>query len=201
MKSFNEYLMESKSVYDFKIKIAGDHIDGCAEKIKQALVQFNVESCSMGKRTPIQETHIDFPNHKNINVTTCNITCQYPATSQQIRSLIAETFNLSDECVMVRNSKEEAEDIINHENDEKSGQSLLNQEYIKDNNQELVGEAQKMKLLKELSKSKHQGEQYKGVNDQLLAKKSPSEKGPAAKEKEIKSSSVIGSKPTTRLTV
>ena len=33
-----------------------------------------------------------------------------------------------------------------------------------------------MTLLKELSKSKHQGTQYKGINDEILAKSSPSEK-------------------------
>ena len=33
MKSFKEYLIESKVTYEFKIKLAGDH-DGCIDKIK-----------------------------------------------------------------------------------------------------------------------------------------------------------------------
>ena len=56
MKSFKEYLTESKRVYEFKVKIAGNCPKDCASQIKTALSQFHVESCSAGKSTPIQET-------------------------------------------------------------------------------------------------------------------------------------------------
>jgi len=195
MKSFKEYLIESKQTYEFKIKIAGDH-ESCAEKIKHALAQYEVESVSDVKRTPIQETHVDFPEHTNTNVTICDIVCGYPVTSLQVRNLVAEALNLTHMCVKVRNLKEQEEDAINHQFDEKSGKALLGADYEKENNQDLVGEKQKMKLLKELNKTKHTGEQYKGVNDKLLAKKAPIEKGPAAKNFESASKSVspVGSK-------
>lgn len=189
MKSFKEYLIESKTTYEFKIKIAGDQ-EGCTDKIKEALSQFNVESCSEEKRTPIQETQVDFPDQKNISVTTCSVTCTYPTTSNQIQHLVAESLGLSPCCVKVRTPKELEEEEINHEFDESTGTAILGTDYEKDNNQHLVGEKQKMNLLKELSKTKHQGEQYKGVNDKILAKKAPAEKGPAAKLSDKSSASM-----------
>lgn len=195
MKSFKEYLIESKQTYEFKIKLAGDHED-CVDKIKSALKQFNVESVSDVKRTPIQETQIDFPEHSNINVTVCDVVCAYPTTSLQIRNLVAEALNLTHTCVKVRNIKEQEEDELNHQYDEKSGEALLGTDYEKSMHQDLVGEKQKMNLLKELNKTKHVGEQYTGVNDKLLAKKAPVSKGPAATSIEKASSSVIGSKKT-----
>lgn len=195
MKSFKEYLIESKKTYEFKIKIAGDH-EGCTDKIKEALAKFNVETCSEEKRTPIQETQVDFPEQKNISVTTCTVCCSYPSTSREIGVLISEALGIPDCCVKVRNTKELEEEELNHQFDTKSGKALLGTDYDKENNQHMVGEKQKMNLLKELNKTKHQGEQYKGVNDKILAKKAPSEKGPAAKstEKSSSSQSVIGSK-------
>lgn len=201
MKSFKEYLIESKQTYEFKIKIAGDYVEGCENKIKQALDKFNVQSCSEVKRSPIQETQIDFPEQSNINVTTCDVICEYPATSHEVRDRIAEAFNLTASCVKVRSEHELQEEELNHEHDEKTGESLLRKDYEKENNQNLVGDKQVMSLLKELNKEKHQGAQYKGVNDKLLAKKAPIEKGPAAKaaEKSLNNKSVLGGqkvKPT-----
>lgn len=193
MKSFKEYLIESKQTYEFKIKLAGDH-EKCSEAIMQALSKFNTQSCSDVKRTPIQETQVDFPDHKNINVTTCSVITEYPATSHEVRDLIANELNISHDCVKVRNLKEEEEEELNHQHDEKSGETLLLKDYEKENNQALVGHKHAMKLLKELNKEKHRGEQYKGVNDKILAKKAPLEKGPAASSDNVNNISPIGSK-------
>jgi hypothetical protein len=198
MKSFTQHLLESKQVYEFKIKIAGEPADEQINKLKCALEKFTVESFSEGTRTPIQESHVDFPDHENINVSTYNVTLTYPATSFQIRSLAAEAMNVSQSCVRVRNLREDAETDINHAHDIKTGESLLGKDYNKENNQNLVGETHKLALLKELSKVKHQGEQYKGVNDKLLAKKAPVEKTTAAKvDKTLGIISPIGSRQVT----
>lgn len=195
MKSFTQHLLESKQVYEFKIKIAGEPADEQINKLKGALGRFTIESFSEGTRTPIQESHVDFPDHENINISTFNVTLTYPATSFQIRQLAAEAMQVSQSCVRVRNLREEAECDINHEHDIKTGESLLNKDYDKENNQSLVGETHKLALLKELSKVKHQGEQYKGVNDKLLAKKAPVEKTAVAKvDKKLGIISPIGSR-------
>ena len=197
MKSFKEYIIESKQSYEFKIKIAGEPSDDAVSNIKQACEQFTVESFSEAKRTPIQETHADFPEHNNIAVTIFDVTLSYPVTSHQLRDLVVEAGNLTQTCVKVRNLKEQEEEALNHENDEKSGKALLGTDYEKENNQSLVGDKHTMELLRELSKTKHQGTQYKGVNDKLLAKKAPKEKSGPAKLDKTASQSVIGSKTTT----
>jgi len=177
MKSFKEYLTESKKVYEFKVKLAGDY-EKAGDLIKSALAQYKVEKCSAGKRLPIAETHTDFPNIKNTNVTIFDVCTAYPTNSETVRAAIANKCGCSLDSVRVRTPLEEAEIVLNHANDEKSGEALLNKDYEVDNKgQNMVGEKQAMSLIKELSKVKHGGEQYKGVNDQLLADKVPAAKG------------------------
>ena len=195
MKSFKEYLTESKKVYEFKVKVVGDLPSGFAKSLKDALSHFKVESCSAGKRTPIQESHIDFPEHKNVNVTVFDVTVCYPATSLQIQSAIAEGARLAASCVNVRNLKEEDEIAINHANDVKSGKAVLGTDYESSNNQASVGDKHTMSLLKELGKVKHAGTPYTGINDELLAKSVPVEKAVAVKTtKTTGTTSPLGSK-------
>jgi hypothetical protein len=201
MKSFKEYLTESKKVYEFKVKIAGDCPKDCTEKIKMALSQYQLESCSGGKRTPIQERQVDFPEHANVNVTVFEVCTCYPATSLQIKNAIAETLKMSGALIKVRNAMEERELAINNANAAKSGKSVLEADYEKEDNQKLVGDKHTMSLLKELGKSKSVGEQKKGINDTILAKSVPTEK---LKDKPVKqnNTSAVGSKkvklPTAR---
>jgi len=183
MKSFKEYLIESKQTYEFKVKIAGECPSDCTSKIKSALTKFQVESCSSGKRTPIQETQADFPEQKNVEVTVFDVCTAYPATSLEIRDLVAEHCNILLSCIKVRNLKEQEEEALNHANDELSGEALLEKSELEDTDgQKLVGEKQKMNLLKELGKNKKTLTQYKGVNDKILAKKAPAEKAPKAEK-------------------
>lgn len=176
MKSFKEYLTESKKIYEFKVKIAGECPKGCAALIKQALAKYDVASCSAGKSSPIQEQHEEFPSLSNIELTVFDVSTNYPVNSLQVRSAISEVANITPSHIIVRTAGEQAEYGINHEHDEKSGEALLGTDYEKSNNQDMVGEKHMMSFLKDLSKNKHTGEQYTGVNDQILAKKSPSEK-------------------------
>lgn len=194
MKSFKEYLIESKQTYDFKVKVADECPDDCADKIKEALAEFTCSSCSKGMTSPIQESHIDFPDHKNVSVTVFEVSLDYPATSEQVRNTVAEALGKTQSCVRVRNPLEEAEQELNHSNDKNTGKALLGADYEKESNQNLVGEKQKASFLKELSKNKNQGTQYKGVNDKILAKKPPVEKSASAKADKAKAVSPIGSK-------
>ena len=117
MKTYREYLTESKKSYEFKVKIAGEQKKEYCEGIKKALAQFKVESCSTGKSIPIQETQIDFPEKQNVGVTIFDVTLSYPATAPQIREMVANQLGLTPCCVKVRNLKEEEENVLNHEHD------------------------------------------------------------------------------------
>jgi hypothetical protein len=193
MKSFKEYLTESKKVYEFKVKIAGKCPDDCAKLIKSALAKYSVESCSPGKRTPIQERYEDFPNLSNVEMTIFDVTTAYPATSLQVRASVSDGANVPLSNVVVRNLAEELELEINHVNDEKSGEALLDKPYKDTDNQGIVGQKHAFSMLKDLNKTKTQGEPYTGVNDQLLAKKAPSEKQSTTSDK-TGTVSAIGSK-------
>lgn len=173
MKSFKEYLTESKKTYEFKVKIAGDCPKDCAKTIKSALSQFHVESCSAGKSTPIQEHQSEFPEHKNVGMTIFDVCTTYPATTAQVRDSIAEHLGIALSKVRVRNEAEEREHALNHANDKLSGEALLTKDYEKSSGQDLVGEKHKMNFLQELGKNKHQGTEITGTNDVLLAKKAP----------------------------
>ena len=193
-KSFKEYLHESKQNYEFKIKLAGECTDASG-KIKAALDRFKVEAVSE-KRTPIQEAQVDFPDHTNIAVTIFDVTVSYPVTSHQVRDLVAEALNITHSCVKVRNLKEQEEDEINSQYcpNHPSGKALLGTDYEKTNHQSVVGEEHKMALLKELGKTKKQGTQYKGINDEILANKAPTSKNEISKTKVDKAISPVGSK-------
>lgn len=194
MKSFKEYLTESKQTYDFKIKIAGDCPKDCAKKIKEALSMYKVESCSAGKSMPIAETYVDFPTQRNIGITVFDVCLAYPSTTDQVRSALGGALHVPVTHVKVRNMKEEEEFAINHANDEKSGEALLSKDLESSSNgQDLVGDKHVMSLLKELGKHKKTDEQYTGVNDAILAKKSPSEKSAKADTK-INTKSPVGSR-------
>jgi hypothetical protein len=177
MKSFKDYLTESKKTYDFKVKIAGDCPKDCVKKIKEALSMYSVESCSSGKRTPIQETQSDFPEQKNISVTIFDVCLSYPTTSAQVRAAVCDKLRMYEDKVKVRNIKEEEEIAINNANKEKSGESLFNKDYeVQSENQNLVGDKRVMSMLKDLTSSKRELEQYSGVNDQLFAKQTKGKK-------------------------
>jgi hypothetical protein len=173
MKSFKQYLTESKKVYEFKVKIAGNCAKDCAEQIKKALSQFHVETCSTGRSTPIQEHLAEFPEHKHTSMTVFDVCTSYPANSLQVRTAVASQLGKAESMVKVRNMLEEKEHEINHEHDEASGKALIGTDYDASNNQSTVGEKHKENFLKELSKVKHQGTQYKGVNDEILASGAP----------------------------
>lgn len=176
MKSFTEYLTESKKVYEFKVKLAGDY-EKAGDMIKSALAPYKVEKCSAGKRLPIAETHADFPAIKNTNVTIFDVCTAYPTNSETIRAAIANKCGCSLDAIRVRTPLEEAEIALNHANDDKSGEALLGKDYAGDSSaQSSVGTQHAMSLLKELNKVKHGGEQVKGTNEELLAKSVPVEK-------------------------
>ncbi len=195
MKSFNEYLTESKKTYEFKVKIAGDLAEGFKDKLKGAMERYSVVKMDNGKRLPIAERHLDFPELENTNVTVFNVEIAYPTTTQVLENYISQVCDCELARVRVRTANQEAEQAQEEANrKEAESKPLIGQcDPPPSNHQDIVGEKKISSFLKDLAKTKHGGEQYKGVNDQLLAKSAPSEKAPAAIESGA-SISPIGSK-------
>jgi hypothetical protein len=191
MKTFKDYLTESKKTYGFKLKFAGDLPEGFEENLKTSLEKFSVVSLSKGKRTPIQDVPLDFPGCKNSHVTIYELQINYPTTSQVLTDYLSSSCSVDNNMIRVRSENEpteEYQDSINSQNTQ-SG-ALLNTDYA---DQDKQSPADLMSLIKELENVKHQGEQYKGVNDQLLADKLHAEKEPELPTEDNKVS-VVGSK-------
>ena len=202
MKSFIEYLTESKEEkkYSFKIKIAGDLPENCEDVMETALQKYQVAKFSKTKTTPIQSKLIDFPMLENASVTVFDVELEYPTTSQVLTNYMAEQTGVSLDCIRVRSPLEDAESELNLEHmDEKEKKALLTQDYQKENNQDKVGDKGISNFLKDLAKVRKESEptQYKGVNDSILAKKMPKEKA-AEYTKVVAATSPISGKGKTK---
>jgi hypothetical protein len=173
MKSFKEYLTESKKVYEFKLKIAGDHAKDAVAQIKAALAEFHVATVSSGRTTPISERQLDFPEHRNTQMTVYDITTSYPATALQIRDRIASGLAVTHNHIKIASLAEELENELNHAHDERTGKALGGTMQEPSDNGHLVNEKHKYDLLKDLAKTPKTLTQYKGVNDKILATGQP----------------------------
>jgi hypothetical protein len=182
MATFKQYLAENKKVYQFKVKIAGDIEKHQVEAMKIALKKYDCNSLSSPKRTPITETPLEFPNIKYSHVNIFDISCNYPSAPHEIAALLAETLKLSLGNIIVRTYAEQIEQDFALAGKNRIGtkaSALLNNPNLEDvNGQDLVGEKKVMSFLKELGKISHKGTEYKGINDQLLAKTAPTASSP-----------------------
>ena len=153
--TFKEYLAESKKTYGFRVKIAGDIPKQFESNLKSALAAYDCTKVHGVSRTPIQESPLDFPEVKNMEVHTFDIDCNYPTTSPMIRDIIGEKLKISQSLIKVRTPGEQREIEMNQAFMQVPGEgdSLLEKEYDKDaEGQKLVGEAHVSSFLKELSK-------------------------------------------------
>jgi hypothetical protein len=156
MKTFKEYLAESKKVYNFKIKVAGELPEKFQETLRTNLDRCKVITLEKVTTTPVQKLPLDFPNLENKEVTVFEVVCEYPITAPEITSSIRE-MGLDEDCFRVRGSGEPSEiDQILADN-EPSGQSLLNDSEYKEagkiKTKDYFGDDFNRGFLKDLEKS------------------------------------------------
>ncbi len=148
MSLLKQYISESVKTYNFKVKIAGELKEDLVEKMNVALKKYDCDGVGKGKRTPIQETPLDFPEMKNTHVTIFDVSCRYPVTSHVLTHYLSEKLSMSASCIRVRNPSEEAEVELNSlaigRVGQKSKEALLNQPYENSNNQDTVGDKRNM---------------------------------------------------------
>jgi len=104
MKTFAEYLTESKHTYDYRIKIAGDVPADFMNGFKEKLKQFDVVSMTAPKKTPVQKQLVDFPQYNNESMTFMDVTFNYPATPPQVTQ-IAQLLGLDPNRIIMQDSK------------------------------------------------------------------------------------------------
>ena len=170
MKSFQEYIAESKKTYPFTIKVCGDLSESADKIMKSAMHRFTVNKLSKGKKTPIQAMPLDFPGQSTSEVHVFEVDLQYPTTSAVLTELLADQLQISPAKIRVRTPGEMAEIALNLEHNQSTDESFLLKDYEAENNQDLVGQQRVVSFLKELGKQDHSMKTVDGVNNQLLAK-------------------------------
>ena len=109
MKTFKEYLSESKKTYSFKVKIAGELPEDFADRLKARINNRSIIQFETLKTTPVQELPLDFPELKNVEVHIFDVMTEYPLTPQEIEAEITEMNCCAVGTFKVRNSQSPSE--------------------------------------------------------------------------------------------
>lgn len=156
MKTFKEYLAESKKVYSFKIKVAGELPEKFQEGLKARLDRCKVITLEKQSTTPIQKVPLDFPTLENKEVTVFEVVCEYPITAPEITADI-KNMGLDEDCFRVRGSSEPSEQEQILANAEPTGEALLNDGQYKEatdaKHKDYFGDDFNKGFLKDLSKA------------------------------------------------
>lgn len=154
MRSFITILNESKKVYPFKVGVAGPLPEGFVDQLESALQKYNVVKMTKGKKTPIQERPLDFPNLQNTEVTYFEVDLNYPTTSQVLEEYVGQCCGVNRSHVIVRGVNEPVETQQKKEDSAKYETLLTKEELGGESAQDKVGENRVMDLLKELEKAR-----------------------------------------------
>ena len=188
MKTFNEYLTESKKTYGFRIKVAGNLAEGFADKVKSGLAKYSCMKVEKSTTTPIRPTALDFPELKNIEVTMFEAECEYPVTPQQISIQIREFTGMPESHFRVRNLNDPAEESY-FDPAQPSGKALLNTELTdpeKIRHRDYFGDDHVTNFLKDIAKEAKARKKDEGQNVEY--------KLPKHKEDKAGTNSAVGSK-------
>ena len=150
MRSFTQLLNESKKTYQFKIGVAGPLPEGFEDRMETSLKKFKVSNMTSGKKTPIQERPLDFPQLQNMEVTYFETELEYPTTSQVLQEYVGRCCGINQSHIIVRG----ADDPRIEEQEEKQDgpyEPILTKEELEgESGQDAVAGNRVMDLLKEL---------------------------------------------------
>ena len=195
MKNLQDYLYDKDKTYQFVIKVAQPLNKDQVGKLKAAMEKFQIVKLSEGRDTPIQSNPKCFPDLQNVAVTTFDAEIKYPTIPPVMREYLVRTLGVPTSYLNVYYANDPIHEEVEGVKD------LLNtheMEQADPNAQELVGQKRISNLLKELNKTKHVGDQYTGVNEQLLASNLPEDtKAVIIQALDVAAKSTLGSNPMT----
>jgi len=171
MKTFKEYLAESKKTYSLKVKIAGDLPENFADDLKSRIENRGIITFEQMKATPVQELPHDFPELKNMEVHTFDVMTEYPLTPTEVEKEIFEMGCCQAGYYKVRNSASPSEIDQLAADDERIGALLHDNEYkdgMKVKHKEYFGDDFNKDFLKTLSKEAKERKKELG-HDKLKA--------------------------------
>jgi len=95
-KSFVSYVAENKTEYKYVLKFAVNEMtDVMIDKLEAGLSRYDLKSASSFRKTPIQESPLDFPNVKNTPVFICDLVLGYPGSLDFLRTYICNCVGIS----------------------------------------------------------------------------------------------------------
>lgn len=177
MKSFAEFLTESKKQYAFRIRLACECTTESLANLRIALNKYKLSAMGEPKTSPIAETHTGFEHIKNTQITVIDVLTDYPANPVQIRELARDAMKISEAYIMVLSPGEDANALpVVPVNADKALLDTHEMSAPDPKAHELVGLQRLESMLAELNKDKHEGIQYKGINDEIQVKQAHKEK-------------------------
>lgn len=153
MKTFKEYLSESKKQYDFKVKVAGNLSSEQESKMKSVLEKYTLSKFKKVGTTPIQELPLDFPQIKNCEVNIFEVVLDYPTTSYELVEFLSSSLGLSKQNLVVRRPGEPGEEYQKPA-EKREGALLTDPDYKEAPNakfEDYYGDAYNGKFVKELN--------------------------------------------------
>jgi hypothetical protein len=142
MKTFKEYLAESKKVYSMKVKVAGELPEGFADDLKARLDTRGIIEFEQLKTTPVTEAPLDFPELANCEVHTFSVVTEYPCTPTDIEKEIFEMGCCKEGMYIARNALSPSEEYqatdgkregaLLHDNEYKEGIAVKHKDYFGD---------------------------------------------------------------------
>jgi hypothetical protein len=181
MKTFKDYLTESKKVYSFKLKVAGDLPENFVEGLKTRLGKCGVMTFEKVTKTPVQALPMDFPELKNCEVTVFEVVCEYPVIAPEIKNEML-AMGMNETHIRVRGSGEPSEVDQLTIGEEPSGEALLDENELDKGNakvkhKDYFGDEFNKGFLKDLQKVSKQQKKEDGQGEYKLPKQKQDKEG------------------------
>lgn len=110
MRSFKEYLSESKKNYTFRVKVAGEFSKDQENALESLLSKYEISSFKKAGTTPIQELPLDFPKVRNAEVSIYEVVLSYPTTQFELTEYLSSNLKVSKDSMVVRRPGEPTEE-------------------------------------------------------------------------------------------
>ncbi len=158
MKTFAQFLTESEKTYKFFIRVAGEVPEGFVDTMETNLNKYEVVKLSTGKRAPITEKPMDFPQLQNMEVTHYEAEIKYPTTAHVLEQYLVQCCDVPHSHIVVRGEFDPIEEQQTQKEEGPYEAKLTTEDMGGESAQGEVGGARVMDLLKELETARKERE-------------------------------------------
>lgn len=126
MKTFIEYLSESKQTFAYRIKIAGELNSDHVNALENRLEKYDLIKMSEPKKTPVTKSPAGFPELSNEEVHIIDFEVNYPASAQEITEMWRE---LGGDPNYIRLLTQEYDESVSSEYERREESPVLEKDY------------------------------------------------------------------------